>query len=97
MLYGDSPNEPDRAARGQRGEIHSQHIGFDDAQFAMLRGLGLQARNQVAVDLDRGQRLDAIEQRPGRRALARADLDDAFARLRIDGAQDALDDAGSSP
>jgi hypothetical protein len=77
-------DQTDRCAFRQCGEIHHQHVGFDDAKHAVLRRFGVQARNQVAVDLDRGERPDAIEQRPGQRALPGSDLDDAFAGLRVD-------------
>jgi hypothetical protein len=75
----------------QRGEIDTQHIGCDQRQHA-VRGCGECKRlQQVAVELDRGQGADAVEQRQCQRTLAGSDLDDLVAGLRIDGEHDLLD------
>ena len=55
-----------------------------------LRPSTPEPRDQVAVDLDRLEALDAIEQHGGQRAETGADLDETLARLR----RDRIDDRG---
>jgi hypothetical protein len=52
-----------------------------------------QRRDQVAVELDHGERVVLLQQRQRDRALARADLDQALAGLRVDRQHDLLDHA----
>jgi len=57
------------------------------------RVFGTQARDQIAVKLNHVQGCAAFQQRPGQCAVAGADLDQNFARLRVEGVEDALHDA----
>jgi hypothetical protein len=92
-VVGQVADQADRCAARERGDVDGERVGFDDLELADARGRRAQARGQVAVELDRGQRADAREQREGERAFARADLDEALARLRVDRAQQPVDDA----
>jgi hypothetical protein len=57
-----------------------------------MRGGGVGERlEEVAVEFDRGQFADPVEQRNRQRTLARADLDQAIARPRVDGQHDPVD------
>ncbi|CFE03908.1 Uncharacterised protein [Bordetella pertussis] len=73
-------------------EIDRQGVGLDHGQpFGGV--LPAQARGQIAVDLDRGQVIDAIEQGAGQRRQARTDLDHAVVARGPDGPHDRLDHA----
>ena len=90
-VVGQVADQADRRTGGQRGEVHLQHVAVDDAQLAHACGHGRQRADQVAVELDHGQRAVAAQQWQGDRALAGADLDQAFARCQVHGLDDALD------
>ena len=68
-------------ARGQGGEIEVERVGHDHVQ-PFRREFGGQRRGQVAVDLDRGELRQALEQRPGKGTFAGADFHKSIARLR---------------
>ncbi len=53
----------------------------------------LQPRDDVAVEFNRVQVRQAVEQGSGQRAEAGADFDHGFARLRMHGVDDGVDDA----
>ena len=55
--------------------------------------IGAQAHGQIAVQLNHVQGCAAFQQRPGQCAGTGADLDQDFARLRVEGIEDALHDA----
>src|SRR5690606_23833602 len=77
----------------ERGEVDVQDVGVDQRELAVrTRRLGERGK-QVAVELDRGQAAVALQQREGHGALARADLDDAVARLGVDREDDLCDHA----
>src|SRR5207302_158744 len=66
-------------------EVELERIGFVDRETRHFAQPG----GEVAVDLDRMQLARALDQRRAERALAGADLDDAFAGPRRDGIDDA--------
>src|SRR6185295_19722494 len=70
------------------GEVDREDVALDDRE---PRGAA-QARREVAVDLDDGQRAGALEQRRRERAAPGTDLDERIARTRIDLEDDPLDD-----
>ncbi len=74
------------------GEVESQGITFVDGH-ACRRVLLVQAGDQVAVDFDDVQMIEARQQRLGNCPEAGADFDDRVAALRIDGGDDGIDDA----
>jgi hypothetical protein len=78
--------------RRERTEVELQGIGLVHNQLCG-RVIGTQARDQITVQLNHMQGGAAIEQRPGERARAGTDLDQGFARLRVEGVEDALHDA----
>jgi len=55
---------------------------------------GMKARNQVAIELDRGQPAELAQERQRERAFAGPDLDDVIAGMRRDRLHDAAQDAG---
>jgi hypothetical protein len=77
--------------RGQRREVHVQHVGLDHRQPGPAAGA--QSRRQVAVELDHRQRAGALQQRLRHRAESGADLHQRVAGTRLDGAHDAADHA----
>jgi hypothetical protein len=80
------------ACRCKRAEVESQGIGFVHDQFPCWK-IATQVCGQIAVQFDHMQRRAALEQRPGERPRTGADLDQGFARLRIERIEDALHDA----
>ena len=55
--------------------------------------LFFQAGDQVAVDFDDMQMIEASQQRLGDRPQSGADFDNGIAALRVDGRNDGIDDA----
>ena len=91
-VVGQVADQPDPALAGQLAEIDLEHVLVHDGQFAdAVRGLG-ERRDEIAVELDDGQRAVLPEQRKGDRALARSDFNQVVARLRVDREHDFLDD-----
>src|SRR5574340_1290083 len=76
----------------QAAEIELQGIAAVHAE-ALGGPASLQARDDVAVELDGMQVRQALEQRASQRTEAGADLDDGFPRLRMDGVDDGVDGA----
>ncbi|MCY1455998.1 hypothetical protein D9M71_731840 [compost metagenome] len=64
------------------------------AEVAAISELVLQDRHQVFVQLHHVQLCATAQQAFGQGALARADFQQVFAGLGVDGTQDAVDDAG---
>src|SRR5690606_24500039 len=93
QVVGQVADQAHWRAGGQRGEVDVEHVGVYEAEVAVGAGRLGQRREQVAVELDRGQRTVAAQQRKGHRPLAGADLDDAVSRPRVDGEDDLLDHA----
>ena len=99
QVVGQVSDQPDAGAIApqltrQLAEVHLQDITRDQTQIAALRLGGVRERlQQIAVELDRGERAMPREQRQGQRALAGADLDEVLARLGVDRQNDPIDDA----
>src|SRR6185369_9858277 len=74
----------------ERGEVEAQRIG-DVQREPLGREFGGERRGEIAIDLDDGQSVDPVQQRPGQCAQARADFDEALASLRCNRLDDALD------
>ena len=68
-------------------EVDGQRIGDDHGQSRRFE-FRLQPAGQVAIDLDGGQVVDALEQRARHRAPTGTDLDQRIARLGSDGIDD---------
>jgi hypothetical protein len=74
--------------RGRQGrEIDIEHVGLDHVE---ARGAA-EPDGQVAIELDDGECLAALEQRTGQRAAARPDLDQGLSGTRVDRADDPVD------
>src|SRR5690606_24237019 len=71
-----------------------QRIALVQVKVGVGAELVLQDGDQVQVQLDHIQACAAVQQTFGERALTRADFHQALAVARVDGAQDAVDDAG---
>ena len=82
-----------RSAAVQGGEVDVEHVGLVDDEFAGPCRALPQQPGEVAVDLDDLEALAALEEGQGQRAAPRADLDDAFAGLRVDRRDDSREDA----
>jgi len=67
-------------------------VGTDDVQ--SIRKRRDQTGYKIAVDLDRVQMIDAIEQQARERAFARAYFDERIGGCRRDGIHDALENPG---
>ena len=89
-VVGQVTDQPQVAA--DACEVEGERVALMDGQ-ALRWVLPLQAGDQVTVDFDDVQAVDALQQRLGDGAEARADLDDGIATLRIDGRDDGADDA----
>ena len=76
----------------QRTEVEFQCVAAVNGEAVGGPG-AVQPRDDVAVEFDRMQVRQAVEQGLGQRAEAGADLDDGFARLRMDRVDDGVDDA----
>ncbi len=74
-------------------EVELQRIALVQAEIIAASELVLQDRDQVLVQLDNVQLSATAQQAFGQGALARADFQQVFAGLGVDGAQDAVDDA----
>ena len=72
-----------RRSCAQAAEIELQGVAAVDGE-AVGRPGAVQPRDDVAVEFDRVQVRQAVEQGPGQRAEAGADFDHGFARLRMD-------------
>ena len=76
-----------RRRGGQGREIDVEHVGLDHLETRRAA----QPHGQVAIELDDGERLAALEQRTGQRAAARPDLDEGLSRPRVDRVDDPVD------
>ena len=70
-------------------KIHLEHVALVHDELPSARATLAQHGDQVAVDLDRLEAMAALEQRPRQGTAAGPDLDDALARPRIDGRDNA--------
>ena len=95
MLYGRLPQTRSGGPPPcKRGEVDVEHVGLVHDELAgALRARSRSSRDQVAVDLDDLEPLAALEEGQGERPAPRADLDDAFAGLRVDRRDDSREDA----
>ena len=75
----------------QGREIHFEHVRLVHDELAEAGSPLAQDGDQVAVDLDDFDAAAALEQRQRKRAAAGPDLDDPFARARIDRRGDAAE------
>jgi hypothetical protein len=80
----------DAQVAAQRCEVERQRIGYVQRE-PFRREFGRERGGEIAIDLDDGQAVDPVQQRPGKRAQARADFDEALASLRCDRVDNALD------
>ena len=92
MLYGRLPTIRSGSV-SEFAPIEGQRIGFDQGQ--LFRGKPCsQSGSKVAIDLDRAELANALNQRARERGLTRADFDDGLPTARIDRLDDLCDDAG---
>ena len=87
-------DDTQRARRSiERGEVKLQRVALVQVEVAHAGKLLIQDRDQVFVQLDNVQLPAAAQNALGQCALARTNLQQAVARLGIDRAQDAVDNA----
>ena len=77
----------------ERTKVEFERIAFVDGQPFRREALP-KSRNQVAVDLDHLQMVDAFQQRAGDGTQPRSDFDQGVARTRGNRVHNLLDDAG---
>ena len=77
---------------GQFGEIHRHGVLLVDGQLVFQPRMVLQPGGQIAVQFDHRHAIHACADRLGQGAEAGADLDHRFARLRVNGGDNAIDD-----
>jgi len=77
-----------RSSSGQRFEVDPQHVGLYDLKPLTQAKPG----GQIAIEFNHAEGLDALQQRQGHGAQARADLDQGLAWARVYGIDDGFDD-----
>jgi hypothetical protein len=92
-VVGQVADHPQGLAMRQPAEIRFQCIGIDNLKITDIAAAFLQRFDQVTVKLDHLQPACGLQQGQGDGALARADLHQPVAGLRVDGADDAADNA----
>ncbi|MCY1514918.1 hypothetical protein D9M68_494840 [compost metagenome] len=94
-VVGQVADHPQAVRLGaQLGEVELHRIALVQGELRIEAELELEQRNQVLVQLDHVEMRAATGQALGEGALAGADFHQAFACTRVNGAQDAVDDAG---
>ena len=91
-VVGQVADDPQGIA--ERTEVEFEGIRFVNRNVVDIAEAVPQRRCQVAVEFDAVQFSGLPRERFRDGSLARADLDDRVARLRVDRPQDILDDAG---
>ncbi len=88
-------NHSQAARRGvQAVEVELQRVTLVQVEVALAGELLVEDRDQILVQLYHVKLCAAVEQAFGQRALARADFQHAVIGFGVDGAQDAVDNAG---
>ena len=90
-VVGQIADQPHTPGTGQCREIKRQGIGLVNRQPCLRPGLA-QASNQIAVDLDRIEVADPIEQFDRECAKPGTDLDETIIIARVDRVADATED-----
>src|SRR5690606_30141629 len=78
----------------QAREVELQRVALVEVKARIAGELGIEDGDQVEVELDHVQACAAVEQAFGQCALAGADLQQTFTLPGVDGAENAMDDAG---
>ena len=78
-VVGQVANQNCRRTRTQeRGEVHRQHVGFDDVDLRQRRELRAQPLSEISIHLDQPDFVGALDKQLRQGPQAGTDLDDAF-------------------